>query len=59
MNLIKVIIIHSTAARSGRGGSGRDARGALMISLQTFIGGGIGFAFGPLDACRVGAESRG
>jgi hypothetical protein len=57
-HMIKVII-HSTAARSGRGGSGRDVRGALMISLQTFIGGGIGFAFGPLDACRVGAESRG
>jgi len=58
-SVIKVIIIHSTAARSGRGGSGHDARRTLMISLQTFIGGGVGFAFSPLDACRVGAESRG
>ncbi len=39
--MIKVIIIHSSAARSGRGGSAHDARRALMISLQTFIGGGI------------------
>ena len=30
-----------------------------MISLKTSLGGGIGFAVGPLDACRVGAESRG
>ena len=55
-HMIKVIIIHFTAGRSERGRSGYDARRALMISLQTFIGGGIGFAFGPLDACRIGAN---
>jgi hypothetical protein len=32
------------AGRFGRGRSGHDARRALMISLKTFLGGGIGFA---------------
>ena len=42
MKLIKVIITHSTPARSGRGRSGQDARRALMISPKTLLGGGVG-----------------